>query len=262
MKIFEAVLEEIVACCARFELQLEQNSALEAENSGLIRVAHELVVQPGQYFQVWRADRHYAMPVIAFPASLVSDNTLLLDRIPADWNPGEVLHLSGPHGNGFSLAANVTSLAEHSSCCFLTLAMHASRTPDPLRLLPLITQAIAKKVSVSLFMDLTQGIQLSTLPPELEVQGLDALPEALSWAEYLYIDMTSKDLDTLRAMFGKLSRKVPGQVLIRTGMPLEECFACAGVGDCGVCAVDTKHGQKLACKDGPVFKLEELVYVV
>jgi len=33
---------------------------------------------------------------------------------------------------------------------------------------------------------------------------------------------------------------------------------CGGLGDCGLCAVDLKRGWKLACKDGPVFDLNEL----
>jgi NAD(P)H-flavin reductase len=33
---------------------------------------------------------------------------------------------------------------------------------------------------------------------------------------------------------------------------------CSGLADCGVCAVPARRGYKLACKDGPVFDLDEL----
>jgi NAD(P)H-flavin reductase len=34
---------------------------------------------------------------------------------------------------------------------------------------------------------------------------------------------------------------------------------CGGLAECGVCAVTTRRGWKLACKDGPVFDLGELI---
>ena len=40
----------------------------------------------------------------------------------------------------------------------------------------------------------------------------------------------------------------PVFVLVDAPMP------CAGMGDCGVCAVKARGGYRLACKDGPVFE--------
>jgi NAD(P)H-flavin reductase len=34
---------------------------------------------------------------------------------------------------------------------------------------------------------------------------------------------------------------------------------CGGVADCGACAVETRLGWKLACEDGPVFDLIDLL---
>ncbi len=39
---------------------------------------------------------------------------------------------------------------------------------------------------------------------------------------------------------------------------VEEIFAC-GVGACLGCAVNTRHGYKLACKDGPVFRGDDII---
>jgi Leu/Phe-tRNA-protein transferase len=44
----------------------------------------------------------------------------------------------------------------------------------------------------------------------------------------------------------------PGQALIHTAMP------CAGIAECGACAVRTRKSWRLACKDGPVFDISEL----
>jgi hypothetical protein len=43
------------------------------------------------------------------------------------------------------------------------------------------------------------------------------------------------------------------QALVITPMP------CGGIAECGVCAVTARRGWKLACKDGPVFDLTELI---
>jgi dihydroorotate dehydrogenase electron transfer subunit len=39
----------------------------------------------------------------------------------------------------------------------------------------------------------------------------------------------------------------------------EEYIAC-GVGACLGCAIKTKSGYKLVCKDGPVFNLKEMIW--
>jgi len=40
---------------------------------------------------------------------------------------------------------------------------------------------------------------------------------------------------------------------------LERHFAC-GIGICLGCVIETKQGQKRVCKDGPVFKTEEIIW--
>jgi dihydroorotate dehydrogenase electron transfer subunit len=34
---------------------------------------------------------------------------------------------------------------------------------------------------------------------------------------------------------------------------------CGGLGDCGVCALTSGRAWKLACQDGPVFDIHELI---
>ena len=45
----------------------------------------------------------------------------------------------------------------------------------------------------------------------------------------------------------------PGQALVLASMP------CAGLAGCGVCALRTRRGWRLACEDGPVFPLQDLL---
>jgi len=113
---------------------------------------------------------------------------------------------------------------------------------------------------VSLFLGkLNERASFFPLPAALEVQPLSALPEALVWADFLAVDISLRSLSSLGELLGlkggNQKLPCPGQVLVRTDMP------CAGIADCGVCALKTRSGWRLACKDGPVFDLEELIDV-
>jgi hypothetical protein len=85
------------------------------------------------------------------------------------------------------------------------------------------------------------------------------LKENLSWPDFLAVDLAHAELAGLLRFLGldDPGRPMPfsGQVLIRTDMP------CHGVGGCGVCAVQTRRGWRLACVDGPVFDLSEVIHV-
>ena len=81
------------------------------------------------------------------------------------------------------------------------------------------------------------------------------LPSAVSWADFLAIDSSLESLPELRSCLGLRPGELspcPGQVLVFAAMP------CGGFAECGVCAVHTRQGWKLACKDGPIFDLNEL----
>ncbi|HEY2979665.1 MAG TPA: hypothetical protein VGJ22_00670, partial [Anaerolineales bacterium] len=100
---------------------------------------------------------------------------------------------------------------------------------------------------------------LRDLPDEVEVQPMRAMNAVLSWADYVAADVGRESLSTLAAVY-ESGFKGDAQVLVRTPMP------CAGLADCGVCALTVVRGfapgaaYKLACKDGPVFDLAELAF--
>jgi dihydroorotate dehydrogenase electron transfer subunit len=93
------------------------------------------------------------------------------------------------------------------------------------------------------------------LPVEVEILPLDLLHEAPAWADFLAIDVPMRDLPNLRAALhlGPYAHLAcPAQVLVITPVP------CLGLGECGVCAVPTREGWRLACSDGPVFDWNSL----
>jgi hypothetical protein len=93
------------------------------------------------------------------------------------------------------------------------------------------------------------------LPAAVEVYPLSELPQALAWADFLALDLPLPSLPSLRGRLnlqGSRRLPCPAQALLDLPMP------CGGAADCGVCAVHTRTGWKLACREGPVFNLEEL----
>jgi 2-polyprenylphenol hydroxylase and related flavodoxin oxidoreductases len=163
------------------------------------------------------------------------------------WDPGKILSLRGPLGRGFTLPLSARKVG--------LVAFDDS----PARLRGLIHSALAQGASVVLVCDSSS----EDLPDDVEVQPLSGLDEILPWADYIAFDVSR---DNLSALVKRLARWIQPQpltprsavarndvqLLVRTQIP------CGSIAECGVCAVVTTSGWKMACKDGPVFDLSEL----
>jgi dihydroorotate dehydrogenase electron transfer subunit len=158
---------------------------------------------------------------------------------PTGWGPGTKLDLVGPLGHGFDLPRNILRLG------LVALGEAVSR------LMPLIYQAAQTQGSMTLFTDLT----LPRLPAAVEVSPLASLKEAMDWPDFIALDVPLTHLAELRDVLGLSNGDglpCPAQVLVTTPMP------CAGMAQCGACAIPARRGWKLACEDGPVFDLNIL----
>ena len=206
-----------------------------------------LMPLPGQYLQAHNLDEPdsvlgWSLFPVGLPSTLVSPEYPVLQSlgtIPSSWHPGDTLELRGPLGNGFTLPAV-------SRLVLAALGESASR------LLPLIRPALEHQADIVIF----SAVALPPLPETLEIQPLSALPEAISWADFLALDLPAEKLPSLRKILGLGSHDYlpsPAQALITLPMP------CAGIGECGACAVSLRRkGYALACEDGPVFDLKQL----
>jgi dihydroorotate dehydrogenase electron transfer subunit len=195
------------------------------------------VPAPGQYLLAVDADG--ILPTVLFTAQSEQAGFLAAPPTPVAWEPGTPLALYGPQGRGFRLPAGVRRLA------LIALGETVAR------LEPLIAQAIAQEMAVALFTDAL----LPNLPMSLEAHPLSALPESLPWADFLALDLPLETLPGLDSILGLAPGSVlpcQGQAMIQAAMP------CGGLAECGVCAVPTRRGWKLACKDGPVFDVKDL----
>ena len=125
----------------------------------------------------------------------------------------------------------------------------------PARLMPLVTSALQSGAAVALSLD---G-PVPEMPSAVEVNPMSALPEVLDWADYLAVDVPLERLRDLRNLLdldrGVTSLSIPAQVLVDAPMP------CAGIADCGVCALGSRTRMKLACKHGPVFDMGDILSI-
>jgi hypothetical protein len=218
------------------------------ERAARIDCPEALIPSPGKYtlaHNLEEPDSATGQPLYAvgLPDLLDITEPPLLGPIPPSWVPGTRLHLRGPHGHGFHIPPSSHRIA---------LAAFGNSSA---RLLPLIPDAIESGADVALF-TLTPTQQSLSLPPAVEIHPLSALQESLSWANFLAIDITPDMLPDLRQVlqFGPHDR-IPCQAQALIYMPMP----CSALAECGACAVPTqKSGYKLACKDGPVFDLNQL----
>ena len=207
---------------------------------------------PGRYVLAWAPDDADAPLATTLFASdrdashrleppSADSGFLAAPPLPRAWVPGTGLILRGPLGRGFSWPAPLRKLAL------------AALGDTVARLIPLLDAALTADASVALF---ASG-PLPSLPPAVEVNPLDVLPDAPAWADFLALDVPLESLPSLgrllRMEVGDTHLACPAQVLIYTAMP------CGGLSDCGVCALPVRRGWKLVCKDGPVFEVHELL---
>jgi hypothetical protein len=199
-----------------------------------------VIPAPGQYVMAHSPQEvEAALGTVLFLAEGCEDGFWAAGPLPASWGPGTGLELRGPLGHGFDLPETARRVG------LVALGDTVAR------LLPLARQAVQAERLVTLF----SGTRLPSLPSWLEAYPLAALPEALVWPDFLALDVPLTSLSTLRQALGLGEGQwlpCPAQALVWTPMP------CAGLAECGACAVPARRGYKLACVDGPVIDLRAL----
>jgi hypothetical protein len=205
-----------------------------------IACASTLIPAPGQYLLAHdpASDDPLAVPV--FSAGIVPEGFLAAPPLPRTWSPGMTLSLRGPLGRGFALPASTRRVAL------------AAIDVSPAYLLALIQPALGLGAAVALICDSPPD----ELPADVEIHSLAALDEVGGWADYLALAAPRASLPGLRERLGHgdpLRLPRVAQALIIAPMP------CGSLADCGVCSVDGRGGVRLACKDGPVFDLADLL---
>ncbi|HUH96076.1 MAG TPA: hypothetical protein VLZ89_01880 [Anaerolineales bacterium] len=213
---------------------------LDGRTGAWIQCDASLIPSPGQYLLAYApgSDAPLAAPV--FLAGAGADGFLAAPPLPVSWTPGVRLHLRGPLGRGFTLPRRARRVA--------LLALDDA----PTRILALLDGALKQEASVVLVCEAPGD----DLPLQVEVQPLSALLEVCNWADYLGLEARRESLGVLKTRLGRIGPQIvrnEAQILIAAPMP------CGALADCGVCTVASRRGPRLACKDGPVFDLKDLL---
>ena len=167
-----------------------------------------------------------------FPVQVSENGFLAAPPIPSRLVSRDKIEIMrGPLGRGFELPASTHRLAL------------AALGDTVARLLPLAAQAAQNGCAIALFAD----APLPSLPASYEAYPSSNLPESLAWADLLAIDLPLQHLVDLRKTLGIATGVLlpcPAQVLIQAPMP------CAGLAECGACAVPARRGYSWPARMG------------
>ncbi|MCB9133807.1 MAG: hypothetical protein H6636_00160 [Anaerolineales bacterium] len=230
-------MQNYVGNVAEFQLTPEGRPAAR------ITCPEKALPAPGQYLLAYAPDDTDApLATVLYPTERSPGSFLAAPPIPPTWQLGTTLHLRGPLGKGFRLPGSIRNLA------LVALGDTIAR------LLPLLPLAD----NVAFFLPAHLFASTPFLPVSIEINPLTDLSPALRWADFLVLDLPLErvpDLPKLLKLTKDRYLPCPAQALIVTPMP------CGGIADCGVCAVGNARRYWLACKDGPVFDVKELITV-
>jgi NAD(P)H-flavin reductase len=204
----------------------------------VLKLEKSVFAQPGQYFQLLPDLKTSFLPGTLWPIETSGSQLKGIVESASSWSMGAEVHLRGPFGLGFRFPPLATRVA--------LIPFGHGRAVG---LLPLARELLAQHKEVSLVSE----TPLANLPTSIEVLSPEQIDEAKAWADALALACAASEVGELKAWLRERKVKQTAQVLIQSEMP------CTGQANCGVCAVKTRTGWKLACKEGPVFDLEELV---
>jgi dihydroorotate dehydrogenase electron transfer subunit len=215
---------------------------------------------------------------IAILFKVVGKGTFGLSKMQA----GNKIDVLGPLGKGFDIAADSKNLllvgggigiapliflAQYAAPqCQVTLIHGASTAAQiyPFPSLRAETLSIAKG----------QRSNLSPLPEKVQFipvtedgtlgrKGMvtDILPDFLNWADQICacgpVDMYEAMSLTLNPSLSKGDGEKRSN--LRCQVSLEVRMGC-GIGACRSCTINTRHGLKQVCRDGPVFELNDILW--
>ncbi len=244
------------------------------------------VARPGQFVMVRCRDLPLRRPVSIHAAS--EDKLALLFRIAGTgtrWlsgiEPGSCVNLTGPLGNGYSMGSDegrmvliaggmgiapLFFLAERLAAAHRVVLVHGSRCKDELyqapdRLRELIPEVRALDAVDWLFAtdDGSAGVCGSALEvalPYVEdaAQVYMCGPVAMCVAAH---EFTGDSSDVIGGIRDAACTPQARERLNCAEVSLEVRMGC-GVGACYSCSIPTRHGRRKVCKDGPVFRLDDV----
>jgi dihydroorotate dehydrogenase electron transfer subunit len=223
---------------------------------------------------------------IAILFQVVGKGTFWLSQQQA----GNKIDVLGPLGKGFSIVPGLKNLllvgggigiapliflAQYASPQYQVTLIHGASTAAqiyPFLSLPLTINSSPSKgeekgegEKQSNLLSLPSGVQFIPVTEDgtLGSKGMvtDILPDFLNWADQVF---ACGPVDMYKAMALTLnpsSLKGGGEkrTNLRCQVSLEVRMGC-GIGACHSCTINTKHGLKQVCRDGPVFEMNDILW--
>lgn len=220
-----------------------------------------LITAPGQFVNIAIPGKYLRRPIsicdyshergeITLLYDVVGDGTAFLSRMKS----GETLDILNGLGNGFTISTGAKKpllLGGGIGCApLLGLARTLkSAGADPIAILGYNTAADSFGMD-SWFNEIGVEAYIATVDGSTGTKGFvtDVIREKNINGDYFH---ACGPMPMLRALCTGLS--IPGEVSIESRM------GC-GFGACVCCSVETAGGVKRICKDGPVFRKEELIW--
>ena len=169
---------------------------------------------------------------------------------------GERLDLLGPLGNGFSIEpASKKLLLAAGGIGVAPLVFLARKALGEGRSVKLLLGARTKE-GLYPQKHLPDGIETSIITEDGSYgergKVTDILSRYVDWADQIYACGPIAMYKSMADQSKQWRNKRPVQI------SLEVRMGC-GIGACFSCSIKTKHGMKRVCRDGPVFKLDEVI---
>ncbi|PVD17877.1 hypothetical protein V512_013385 [Mesotoga sp. Brook.08.105.5.1] len=216
---------------------------------------------PGQFVEIgcYGEDMILRRPFSVFDVS--SESLSLFIKIIgkgtkwlSELNSGSIVDLIGPLGNGFTVSSNTRSLLIGGGCGIASLNLLSRRLfysdcntdtifgfSKPEEIPREIIEGFQKRANRVL-------VTVDKGPYPIIGNVVDTLKE---------IDLENYDRFYCCGPTRMLKALEPFLYKREVEVSLEAHMAC-GIGVCYGCTINTKHGSKRVCLDGPVFKMEEV----
>lgn len=219
------------------------------------------ITAPGQFVNIAIPGKYLRRPISICDYSHERGEIVLLydvvgegTKAMSEMKPGETLELLNGLGNGFSINTDSESpllLGGGIGCApLLSLARSLKRDgKNPVVILGYNTSTDSFGMD-KWFEEIGVEAYIATVDGSTGTKGFvtDVIREKNINGDYFH---ACGPMPMLRALCTNL--EIPGEVSIESRM------GC-GFGACMCCSIETKDGSKRICKDGPVFRKEELIW--
>jgi len=227
-------------------------------------------LQAGRFFDILcRVDGSYD-PLLRRPYSVLrinpGENTLTFLVRPygrgSSWlaaqRPGTMLNLLGPLGNTYEISPTSRHLLMVAGGVGVAplVMLTDEATRRGLSSVLLMGSADASGLLVPAYLASTVEFVAATEDGSMGHHGFvtDIVGDYVRWADQIFACGPEPMYRALRAAVTPL--RIGGRPSVQVSM--ERSMAC-GVGACLGCVVETRHGMRASCVEGPVYDLEEVL---